>query len=156
MSKWFNTTPERLYQALTSAADLGRWMAPEGTKLEVVKLEPHPGGIFHYSMTMPSGVVMWGKWTFVEMVPGQRLVVENSFSDASEAITVHPMSATWPLVTRSTSTIEAKDDGALLTLEWLAWHATAEQQATFDGAHAGMRMGWSGAFSQLEALLAKG
>ncbi len=130
-------------------------MGAEGSELGIAKLEAHEGGIFHYSMTMPHGMVMWGQWKFIEMVPGKRLVVEQNFSDADGGVTVHPIAPNWPLTTRSTSTFESKDQGALLSLAWLPWQASAEQQAAFDGAHDGMRMGWSGTFAQLEAFLAE-
>lgn len=150
----FTAAPAAVYDALTEPAALGQWMGPKGCKLTVAKLEAHPGGMFHYSMTMPNGVVMWGKWLFRELQPPTRLVVEQSFSDQAGGVTVHPMSPSWPLATLSTTMLMPHGTGTRLRLEWLPLNATPEQIATFDAAHEGMRMGWSGTFEQLAAYLA--
>ena len=113
------------------------------------------GGVFHYGMESPNGQVMWGKWTFVEIVPPERLVVIVAFSDADGGITVHPMSATWPRETRSVSTFTEKDGKTTLHLEWTAYHATPEEQATFDAAHDSMAQGWGGTMDALNTYLKK-
>jgi uncharacterized protein YndB with AHSA1/START domain len=101
----FHAAPVQLYAALTEPDALGQWMGPKGCVLSVAKLEPHPGGMFLYSMQMPGGLVMWGKWIFEAMEPPHRLVVRQSFSDANGGITVHPMSPSWPRVMHSTTTL---------------------------------------------------
>jgi uncharacterized protein YndB with AHSA1/START domain len=129
-------------------------MGPKGCVLSVAKLEPHPGGIFLYSMHMPGGVVMWGRWIFEEMEPPHRLVVQQSFSDENGGVTVHPMSATWPRVTHSVSTLTEQGDQTTLRLEWTPYQASQVEIDTFAAAHDGMRMGWTGTFEQLELYLA--
>jgi uncharacterized protein YndB with AHSA1/START domain len=67
-------------------------------------MDLNPGGRFHYCMKTPDGHAMWGRWTFLEILPPEKLVVVVSFSDAKGGVTRHPMSATWPLETLSTTT----------------------------------------------------
>ena len=39
------------------------------------------GGTYHYSLKAPEGTPMWGKFTFREIIPQQKLVFISSFSD---------------------------------------------------------------------------
>jgi uncharacterized protein YndB with AHSA1/START domain len=77
---------------------------PKGVTIAKADLDLRPGGVFHYCMETPDGHEMWGKWTFLEITPPDRLIVIVSFSDANQGITRHPMSATWPLETLSKTT----------------------------------------------------
>ena len=65
------------------------------------------------------------------------------------------MSATWPLSTLSTTTLTDEGRGTRMALHWQALDANDEENATFDGAHAGMTQGWSGTMDQLAAYLAR-
>ena len=155
IEKNFRASPAELYAAMTEPDALGQWMGPKGCVLSVAKLEPHPGGMFLYSMHLPGGLVMWGRWIFEEMQPPNRLAVRQSFSDADGGISVHPMSATWPRVTRSVTTLTNHGDETTLRLEWTPFEATAIEIDTFAGAHHSMRTGWSGTFEQLARYLAQ-
>ena len=68
---------------------------------------------------------------------------------------MRPMAPTWPKETRSVTTFTEKDGKTTLRLEWTAYNATAEQQATFDGAHDSMTQGWGGTMNALETYLKK-
>ncbi len=154
IEKKFHATARQLFAALTEPDALGQWMGPSGSLLSVAKFEPHPGGVFLYSMHLPGGVVMWGRWIFEELDAPHRLVVRQSFSDAEGGVTVHPMSATWPRVTRSVTTLTEHGADTTLRLEWTPFEASQVEIDTFAGAHDSMRMGWAGTFEQLERYLA--
>ena len=62
--------------------------------------------------------------------------------------------AGWPLYTHSTTTLSEQDGGALLSLVWAPYEATAEEEALFAASHASMTQGWSGNFDVLEDYLA--
>ena len=145
-----------VWRAWTERDDLMQWFGPAGvTMLPASTLDLREGGRLHYGMRMPNGQEMWGLWVFREIVAPERLVLISSFSDAGGGITRHPMSATWPLHTLSTTTFAERDGQTEMTLRWNAWNATPEERATFDGAHAGMEMGWAGTMRQLTDHLAK-
>jgi uncharacterized protein YndB with AHSA1/START domain len=154
LTRTFDAPRALVWEVFTKAEHLKHWMGPGGA-LSHATVDLKPGGLFHYGMAMPNGQVAWGKWTFVEIVPPEKLVVLVAFSDADRGITVHPMSATWPLETRSVMTLTEKDGKTTLRLEWTAYNATAEQQATFDAAHDSMNQGWGGTMAALETYLAK-
>ena len=133
-----------------------QWWGPKGVTIAHTKLDLRPGGMFHYSMHTADGPVMWGRWIIREVVPPERLVFVNSFSDEAGGITRHPMSASWPLEILSTITFEEQDSGkTLLTVEWLPLHPTEEERKTFDTGHESMQGGWSGTLDRLAEYLAK-
>ena len=104
-------------------------------------------------MTLPDGKIWWGKWTFVEIVPREKLVVLAAFSDADKGYSAHPMDPNWPRETKSITTFTEADSKTTIRLEWTAYNATAVQQAAFDGAHTSMTQGWGGTFAALDAYL---
>jgi hypothetical protein len=98
---------------------------------------------------------MWGKWTFKEIVPPEKMVVIVAFSDENQGLTSHPMSPTWPRQTHSVTTLTEKDGKTTIRIEWTTHDATPEEQATFDGAHDSMTQGWGGTMAALESHLKK-
>jgi uncharacterized protein YndB with AHSA1/START domain len=109
-------------------------------------------------MTAPDGSPMWGLFTYREIVPQEKLVFVNSFSDEKGGVTRHPAAPTWPLQMLSTFTFEDAPGGkTTFTVRWQALNATPEEQATFDSdqSRVSMTNGWSGTMDQLEAYLAK-
>jgi len=151
----FDAPRDLVWKAWTERDRLMRWFGPKGVTVAKADLDFRPGGLFHYCLKTPDGNEMWGKWTFLEITPPQELVVIASFSDANQGITRHPMSATWPLETLSRTTFTEGDGKTTLKIRWSVYNGTAEEHATFDGAHDGMRQGWTGTLDQLAEYLAR-
>jgi uncharacterized protein YndB with AHSA1/START domain len=152
LTRTFDAPRALVWETFTKAEHLKHWMGPTGA-LSHATVDLKPGGVFHYGMAMPDGSTMWGKWTFVEIVPPEKLVVIVAFSDEKQGMTTHPMAPTWPKETRSVSTFTEKDGKTTLRLEWTAYHATAEEQDTFDAAHESMTQGWGGTMNALDVYL---
>ena len=155
LTRVFDAPRDLVWKAWTEEAHLKRWFGPKGFTMTKCAMDFRVGGVFHYGMKSPDGHEMWGKWTFVEIVAPEKLVLLSSFSDANGGVTRHPMSATWPLETLSATTFTEHGGKTTLTLRWAAHKATAEERKTFDSAHAGMTQGWGGTMAQLEAYLAR-
>jgi uncharacterized protein YndB with AHSA1/START domain len=85
------------------------------------------------------------------------MVYTQSFCDANEKITRHPMAPTWPEVMKTTVLFEAEGlNKTRVTLKWeVDGNATTTERETFNKAKAGMSQGWSGSFDNLEEYLAK-
>ncbi len=147
--------PQRLvWDALTRPEHLVHWFGPKGFKMLTCTLDLRPGGVFHYGMQSPDGHTMWGKWILLEIAAPERLVNTVSFSDENQGVTRHPLSASWPLETLATTTLAEREGRTTMSLRWVPHHASDEERATFDGAHDGMRQGWTGTMDQLDAYLA--
>lgn len=152
LTRTFDAPRKLVWDVMTQAEHLKHWMGPTG-QLSHATVDLRPGGVFHYGMAMPSGDVMWGKWTFKEIVPPEKLVVIVAFSDEAKGMTRHPMAPAWPLETISTTTLTEKDRKTRMTLEWRAYNASIEEQAVFDASHDSMTQGWGGTMAALDAYL---
>ncbi len=155
LSREFNAPRQLVWDAWTKPEHLSRWFGPKGFMLNIGAFEFKAGGMFLYGMKTPDGHEMWGKWIFREIVPPQKLVIVSSFSDAKGGVTRHPMSASWPLETLSTTTFAEKDGKTTMTLRWIPYNATEIERQTFDGAHDGMTQGWGGTMEKLTTYLAE-
>ena len=147
---------ELVWQAFTDPKRMKEWWGPKGAKVLHSKMDLKPGGTYHYGMQMPDGMAIWGKFTFREIVPRERLVFITSFSDEDSGITRHPMAPSWPMLMHSTFTFEDEPGGKTkVTIRWQAYQASPEEQAAFDAGHDSMRQGWGGTLEVLTAYLAK-
>jgi uncharacterized protein YndB with AHSA1/START domain len=153
ISRTFSAAPETVWKAWTESERLNHWFGPQGCVITTARLDFRADGSFHYCLRMPDGAEMWGKWIYREIVPMERLVVINSFSDANGGVTRHPTSPTWPREMLSTTTFAGQGGKTLLTIEWSPYNATDEERVTFDASHVAMTQGWTGTFEQLAAYL---
>lgn len=150
----FAAPAERVFKAWTDPEDLKRWFPPAGMTLSQTKMDLRPGGGFHYALRAPNGFEMWGMWEFEEIEAPAKLVLLQYFSDAKGGVTRHPLSATWPLRTRSTTRFLADGAETVLSIVWVPHEAEPAEFATFDAAAPVVRQAWGGAFDQLARFLA--
>jgi uncharacterized protein YndB with AHSA1/START domain len=113
------------------------------------KLDLRPGGLFHYGMRAPNGMEMWGKFVYSQVLPPQRLVFINSFSDKSGGTTRHFASPTWPLEVLNVMTLGERDGRTTLTLKGMPINATEEERKTYEAGFDSMKKGFGGAMDQL-------
>jgi uncharacterized protein YndB with AHSA1/START domain len=155
MSRVFDAPRALLWQCFTDPERMKHWWGPKGFTVVASKMDLRVGGTYHYGMKAPNGGAMWGLFTYREIVPREKLVFVNSFSDEQGGVTRHPGHEKWPLRMLSTFTFEdAPGAKTKFTVRWQTLDATAEEQQTFDTMHASMTQGWSGTMEQLEAYLA--
>jgi uncharacterized protein YndB with AHSA1/START domain len=157
ISRVFDVPRDFLWQCFTDPERMKQWWGPKGFKVIASNMDLRIGGTYHNGMTAPDGSVMWGLFTYREIVPQERLVFVNCFSDENRGVVRSPMVATWPLKMLSTFAFEdAPGDKTKFTVHWRTLDATPEEQATFDSdqSRVGMTNGWTGTMDQLEAYLA--
>lgn len=155
MSRIFDASRERVWQAFSGNDALMQWWGPKGWKMTVGTLDFRPGGFFHYRMEMDDGAEMWGKFVYREIVAPERLVFVNSFSDKGGALTRPPFSDPWPIEILNTITLTEADGKTTLMLRSSPINASDEEQKTFDINHPSMNEGYNGTWDQLEQYLAK-
>lgn len=154
MTRVFDASRDLVWKAFTEPERMKEWWGPKGVKVVKAQMDLRSGGFYHYGMATPDGKTMWGKFVYREIVPPQRIVFVNSFSDEKGGLTRHPMSPSWPLEMLSIFTFEDLPGGKTrFTIRWSPLNATAEEQKTFDAGHASMTQGWGGTLEQLEAYL---
>ena len=155
ISRTFDAPRDLVWKAWTERERLMQWFGPKGFTMPIAKLDFRPGGSLHYCLRSPDGKEMWGKFVYREIVPPERIVLVNSFSDKDGNLTRHPLSASWPLEMLTTTTFAEEKGRTTVTIRLVPLNATEEERKTFDTSHDGMRQGWTGTFDQLTEYLAK-
>jgi len=155
ISRTFDAPLELVWKAHTEVEHLKQWWGPQGFTMLSCTLELRPGGRFHYGMQSPDGAEMWGKFEFREIVPQEKLVYTNSFSDKDGSTVRAPFSDNWPLEVLNTLTFSEQDGKTTLTLRGAPINANEEEWKMFAGMHDSMRQGFGGTLDQLEQHLSK-
>jgi uncharacterized protein YndB with AHSA1/START domain len=154
MSRVFDAPRDLLWRCFTDPERMKHWWGPKGFTVIASKMDLRVGGTYHYGMKAPDGSAMWGLFAYREIVPREKLVFVNSFSDEKRGVTRHPMAPNWPLFMLSTFTFEDAAHGKTkFTVRWRTLDATPEEQQTFDTMHDSMTQGWGGTMDQLAAYL---
>jgi uncharacterized protein YndB with AHSA1/START domain len=154
ISRVFDAPRDLVWKCFTDPERMKQWWGPKGFTVTVSKMDLRPGGTYLYGMMSPTGEPMWGKFVYREIVPPERIVFVNSFSDEAGGVTRHPMAPDWPLLMLSTFTFEEEPGGRTrFTVRWQAYQATPEEQKVFDASHESMRGGWGGTMDRLAAYL---
>ena len=84
----FDAPRELVFRAWTEAEHLRQWWGPTGWLVPHITVDLRPGGKWHYCMQGPedagewAGVQSWGLGTYQEIVPNERIVYVDAFSDA--------------------------------------------------------------------------
>lgn len=154
ISRVFRAPRERVWQAWTDPRELRQWWGPRGFNLHTCKVDLRPGGVFHYGMTAPDGMEVWGRFVYREITPPRQLVFIVSFSDTHGGITRHPWTPGWPLQWMSTVDFEAQDARTRVTITWLPHDATDAEHKVFSDGRESMKQGWTGTLEKLEEHLA--
>ena len=145
-----------VYEVQTDAKHLANWFSPEGFKTIHAAMDFRVGGSYHYGLEGPGGMQMWGLQRYLEIVPEEKIVLLQSFSDKDRNLTRHPMAAEWPLEMLATTTFADIDAGKTrLTISWTPHRSDEAGNRTFDAGRAGMTGGFGGTFVKLEEYLAK-
>lgn len=150
ISRTFNAPLDRVWRAWTEPEQMAQWWGPKGFKADVKSLDLKPGGTFHYLLQSPQGQEMWGRMLFREIVPKEKLVFINSFSDPQGGVTRHPMAPEWPLLMHTTISFTEADGKTTVTVEWEPYEASESECEAFDKGRDSMQAGWTGTFEKLE------
>ena len=153
IARVFDAPRDKVWKAWTEAERLKHWWGPKGFKVHTCKVDLRPGGSFHYGMTAPGGGEVWGRFTYREIVPPEKLVFITSFSDPQGGVRRHPGTENWPLEMLSTVTFDADGQRTKVTVRWAPHNASELERKTFDDGMPSMQQGWTGTFEQLETHL---
>ena len=96
LSRVLNAPRDLVWKCFTDPEHMKHWWGPKGFKVLASKMDLRPSGIYHYGLQTPNGQVMWGKFIYREIVPQEKLVFINSFSDETELPdTPHTKAGRW-------------------------------------------------------------
>ncbi|MBV7408686.1 SRPBCC domain-containing protein [Maritimibacter sp. DP1N21-5] len=104
-SRVIRATPEAIWQAQVDPVRLARWLPPEGATMEVLALNPVPGGDYHLRLTFAETTGGQGKTDattdevngrFVTLAPLSQLVQDVDFVSDDPAFS-GTMRMTWDM-----------------------------------------------------------
>jgi uncharacterized protein YndB with AHSA1/START domain len=153
ISRTFNAPLDRVWKAWTEPEQMAQWWGPKGFDADVKTLDLKPGGTFLYRLLSPQSQEMWGRMLFREIVPKEKLVFINSFSDPDGGVTRHPMAPNWPLLMHTTISFTEAGGKTTVTVEWMPYEASQTECETFEEGRDSMQAGWTGTFDKLESHL---
>src|ERR1041385_5891846 len=110
----FNAPRALVWDAWTDLAHLKQWFSPSGMHMSEATMDFRPGGSFHYQITSPDGLEMWGKWEFLDIVAPEKIVLLQSFSNAEGGLGRHPLAPTWPQRMLATTTLKEENGKTVL------------------------------------------
>ena len=144
---------ELVWKAWTEPELMMPWWGPRTFTAPSIKLDLRVGGEYLSCMRSPEGKDYWSKGTYKEIVPGQRLVLTDSFADDKGNIvpaTYYGMSPEFPLESLVTVTFDENDARTKLTLRYDDVSSIPESDLT------DMQQGWNEMLDKLADFLKKG
>jgi uncharacterized protein YndB with AHSA1/START domain len=153
ISRMFDAPRELVFSLWSDANHLRRWWGPKGCSVGFCNMDLRPGGQLLYNLRMPDGEEMWGKFVYREILPPERLVFVNSFSDPQGSITRAPFNPKWPLEILNTLILSQQFNLTRLTLLGEPLNPTPVEVEVFESMLDSLHQGFSGTFDQLAAYL---
>ena len=144
----FAAPRERLWQAWTNPEQLKRWWGPKDFTAPFAAIDLRVGGKYLNCMRSPDGKDFWSGGVYREIVPLEKIVVTDSFTDEKGNIVPaaqYGMSGDWPLELLVTVTFEAQNGKTKMTLRHLGLPAGENLETC--------RQGWNQSFDKLAAIL---
>lgn len=133
---------EKVYRCWTEPALLKQWFAPKPYETPVVEVDLRPGGSNLFVMRGPGGQDMPNRGVYLEVVPNERLVATDAFTEAWQP-------SAKPFMTLIL-TFEARGGRTLYTARVRHW--TVEDREAHE--KMGFHVGWGICTDQLAALAA--
>lgn len=156
INRSFAAPRELVFDMFTKPEHLSKWMGPAGAKCEFLRADVSVGSGSFYSMSVGDGPKMFGRTEYRTIDRPNRMVYVQQFCDENENITRHPFAPAWPLNMLTTVEFTDESEGTRVTLTWQPeGENKAEEIAVFVGGRAGMTVGWTGSFDNLQTYLAE-
>ncbi len=142
LTRLIDASPEKLYRCWTEPALLKQWFAPKPYETPVVEVDVRRGGSALFVMRGPDGQDMPNRGVYLDVVPNERLVSTDAFTEAWQP-------SAKPFMTLIL-TFEKQGSKTLYTAR--ARHWTVEDRDAHE--KMGFHVGWGICTDQLAALAA--
>lgn len=142
LTRLLDAPREKLYRCWTEPMLMKQWFAPKPYETPVVEMDVRPGGSSLIVMRGPDGQDMPNRGVYLEVVPNERLVATDAFTEAWQP-------SAKPFMTLIL-TFETQGDKTLYTARVRHW--TVEDREAHE--KMGFHVGWGICTDQLAALAA--
>ncbi len=160
ITRTFNSPRELVWKAWTEPEMIMKWWGPEGFTSPSAKVDLQVGGKYIYAMQGPAGSewdrVMYSAGVYKEIVPHEKIVVTDYFSDA-EGNMINPdqegQDSNFPKEMTVTILFEEVEPGKT---KLSIVYPKPETQEQFEAMKkSGMEEGWSTSLNKLEVALSQ-
>jgi uncharacterized protein YndB with AHSA1/START domain len=150
----FDFSVDKLWNAWTNPDEVKKWWGPEGFTAPSIKIDLKEGGKYIYAMKGPEGSewdrVMYSSGIFKEIVPMEKIVVSDYFSDENGnkiAPASEGQDSSFPMEMTSTITFEDLGEGkSRITITY----PKPENEVQFEAMlKSGMKEGWQSSLNKL-------
>jgi uncharacterized protein YndB with AHSA1/START domain len=121
LTRIFDAPRSLVWKAWTDPELLKRWWGPKIFTAPVIKVDLRTGGKYLFAMRDPDGKDFWSTGTYREIIPLERIVATDSFSDEMGNVvpaSSYGITGDWPLEAQVTSTFEEKKGKTTYTLRY--------------------------------------
>lgn len=151
----FNAPRQLVFDAWTQVKHLNNWMFPmPGCKCEFVSADIIKGGSSLHKITMPNNHEMWLLTKYEEVVPPERLVFLQYFSNEQGDVLPMPHIPDWPKDMLATLHFEElAADRTKLTFIWEPRNPTVVELNAFESTRSEHGKGWGAGLDQLHSYI---
>ncbi len=149
ISRQFAASPEQVYDAWADPIKLAQWSGPKGSSVDILSGTQKVGQTTISRTASASGPEMFSLCLWRELTPHRRVVWEQSFCTREGVKCAPPFFDDWPQTLLTEVTLEARDEGTFLTLQWTPIEYTEAALAMFANQMPSMTGGWGGSFDKL-------
>lgn len=143
LERLIDATPEQLYRAWTEPELLRQWFTPRPWTVASAELDVRPGGSNLIVMRSPEGQEFPNRGVYLEVIPNQRIVFTDAYTEAWT-----PSEKPFMTATISFAAHDGKTRYTARVLHWSAEDCKAHEDK-------GFHQGWGLATDQLAELAAR-
>jgi PhnB protein len=150
ISRILNASRDQVWKAWTEPEHIKAWWGPKSYTAPFVTIDLRPGGKYLYCMRSPDGKDYWSTGTIRQVVPGELLVLTDSFSDDKGNIVnaaYYGMNPEFPLESLVIVQFEDMDGKTKFTIKYDDVSAIPDMDLE------GMKQGWNESFDKLASHL---
>ena len=153
ITRIFNAPRELVWKAWTEPEMIKKWWGPKDFTAPEIKVDLRKGGKYLYCMRSPEGNEYWSGGTFQEIVPFEKMVLTDSFSDEKGNM-VEPvkygMSKDFPKEMQVTIKFEEYPQNGGGKTKLTIAYAKPESDASYEAiVKSGMESGWNESLDKL-------
>ncbi len=147
ITRTYDAPRKLVWKAWTDPGLVKRWWGPEGFTAPFITIDLRVGGKYLYAMRSPEGKDFWNAGVFREIVPEEKLVATDYFSDEKGnpvPASSYGMSGEWPMEMVAGFTFEQLRGKTRLTIRYEGFPHEEMENA---------RAGWSTSLDKLALVL---
>ena len=140
----FEAPRKQVWKAWTDPEQMKRWWGPKDFTAPFAEIDLRVGGKYLYCMRSPEGKDYWGTGIYREIVPLEKIVATDCFSDEKGNVVPashYGMTGDWPQELIVTVTFEDQDNNTKMTLNHVGLPAGENRDMA--------REGWNQSFDKL-------